>query len=434
MLDWVLAESVHIGLTRVLDAQLAPISETAFTGIDCSWEFQCSLPQWHTEEILRDRLTELGGSVERGLTATSVRSADASVLVQVEHADGAAETIEAAWVIGAGGAHSVTRESMGGVLGGENYPGLALAADVQVTGELPRDASALIVSPAGYVLLAPLPDNRWITFVGDLADDEAALLRQDRSVPAIAASIRRRVPDALLLTDVTWASPFQMQRRIVAKLADRRRFLIGDAGHLSSPFGGEGLNSGLHDADNLGWKLALELQGRARPGLVASFAAERLAADRQILATSDRLHSLAHCAVDLARTGVAAPPLTSAQKVALTRSRTMLDVSYAGSPLCGAHEPGVTGPVPGERYPGRVALTGLAHQLLLTGEVDPSTVRRLADRWKGLVDISRAPAAPRSPGVLLVRPDGHVGFASARADVPALAALDAHLDSYLLPA
>ena len=110
VVDRVLAESVHLGFGRIFDAHLRQVGEIAFAGAGCLWEFQCSLPQWQTEQILAGRLAELGGAVERGVTAVSVRQRDDSVLVGLERADGSTETVEASWVIGAGGAHSVTRE------------------------------------------------------------------------------------------------------------------------------------------------------------------------------------------------------------------------------------------------------------------------------------------------------------------------------------
>jgi 6-methylpretetramide 4-monooxygenase / 4-hydroxy-6-methylpretetramide 12a-monooxygenase len=440
VVDRVLAESVHLGFARIFDAHLRQVGEIAFAGVGCPWEFQCSLPQWRTERILADRLVELGGAVERGVTVVFLRQRDDGVLVGLERADGSTETVEASWVIGAGGAHSVTRESMAESLVGTTYPGTSLVADGVVTCGLPRDGSALIASPEGYVLLVPLPGERWLTFVGDLDEGEARRLAGDRATGVVAAMIERRVPEGIRVEQVAWASPFRMHRRLVPQLADERCFLLGDAGHLSSPFGGEGLNSGIHDGYNLGWKLALEVRGRARHGLLESFAPERLTADRHVLEVSDRLHELAYRAVESARTGIAPVPPTPAQVAAMVRSRSMLDVSYAGSPLVGEYPAGRRTPMtpaPGDRYPDRAALTGTEHHLLLFGATADADVVPLRRRWRGLVDISHVTADPRraglgTAGAVLVRPDGHIGF-RAPADSAGLGALDSHLDSYLIP-
>ena len=239
VVDRTLASSMHLGFARVYDADLGLVCELAFAGSGCPWEFQCSLPQWRTEEILAERLIELGGAVERGVAAVSIEPRDDGVLVGLERADGELETAEAAWVIGAGGAHSLTRSSMDETLEGETYPGVALVGDVRVSCGLPRDGSALVVTPAGYVLLAPLPDERWITFVGDLQPEEAERLASDTSLDAMAATMKRRIASDIQVEDVAWASQFRMHNRLVPRLAERRRFLLGDAGHLSSPIVGE---------------------------------------------------------------------------------------------------------------------------------------------------------------------------------------------------
>src|SRR3984885_126720 len=330
-------ESEHLRFARLYDAQLRQVGETAFAGVGCEWEFQCSLPQWRTERILADRFVELGGTVERGVEPVSVRQRDDGVLIGLKRADGTAETVEASWVIGAGGAHSVTRESMAETLAGTTYPGTSVVASGIMACGLPRDGSALIASAAGWVLVVPLPGGNWLTFVGDVNEDEAQTLTSDPKTGAVAAMIERRVALGIGVEEVAWAAPFRMHRRLVPQLADGRCFLLGDAGHLSSPFGGEGLNSGIHDGSNLAWKLALELRGRGRPGLLESFAAERLAADRHVLEVSDRLHQLAYRSVESARTGVVPAPLTPAEVAAMGRSRRLVSVSYTGSPLVGAH-------------------------------------------------------------------------------------------------
>jgi 6-methylpretetramide 4-monooxygenase / 4-hydroxy-6-methylpretetramide 12a-monooxygenase len=442
-LDPFLARSIHLDYARVFNDQLEVVGEIAFAGAGCPCEFQCSLPQYRTEEILTDRLTELGGKVERGVSASSMDTTADDVVVNLEHVDGSEETAHVQWVIGAGGAHSITRESLDETLLGETYPGTALAADVRVSCGLPRDGTALIASPEGYILLGPLPDDRWITFIGDLHPDEAERLNQDASVEAVAASIERRAGDRVRLEDIAWASPFHMHRRLVSRLAGERRFLLGDAGHLSSPFGGEGLNSGLQDAHNLAWKLALVLQGRGRPVLLDSFASERLSADAHVLEVSDHIHQMAHGAVQAARTGVRPDPPTPEQVAAVVQSRSMLDVSYAGSPLVGEYvAPDADlppGPGPGERYPDRAGLSGTGHHVLFFGDADEEALDRLQDRWDGLLEVVRSNGDPahggvRDGGAVLVRPDGHIGFRASSADAAGLSALDSHLESYLIPA
>lgn len=441
VLDRVLAESVHLRFARLFDAHLRQVGETAFAGAGCPWEFQCSLPQWRTERILADRLVELGGNVERGVEAVSVRQRDDGALIRLKRADGTSEVVEASWVIGAGGAHSVTRESMAETLAGTTYPGTSLVASGIMTCGLPRDSSALIASPEGWVLVVPLPGGHWLTFVGDLDEGEARRLTSDPATGAVAAMIERRVAQGIRVEEVAWAAPFRMHRRLVPQLADRRCFLLGDAGHLSSPFGGEGLNSGIHDGSNLGWKLALELRGRARPCLLESFAAERLAADRHVLMVSDRLHQLAYRAVESARTGIVPATPTPAEVAAMVQSRSMLDVSYAGSPLVGEYPAGTRTPMTpaaGDRYPDRAALAGTGHHLLLFGAAEDAGIMRLQRRWRGLVEISHATGDPRRAGLaaggaVLVRPDGHIGFRTP-ANSAGLGELDSHLDSYLISA
>jgi 6-methylpretetramide 4-monooxygenase / 4-hydroxy-6-methylpretetramide 12a-monooxygenase len=281
--------------------------------------------------------------------------------------------------------------------------------------------------------------------VGDLDEGEIRRLDSDTSIGAVAAAIKRRLADAISVSEVAWAAPFRMHHRLVPRLAGQRWFLLGDAGHLSSPFGGEGLNSGIHDGHNLGWKLALQLRGRARPALLESFASERLAADRHVLAVSDRLHQLAHRAVESAQTGSFPAPPTPAQAAAMVQSRSMLDVSYASTPLvgeyleAGARPAPATAPSPGDRYSDRTSLPGTKHHLLIFGEAADEGITRLRRKWHDLVEVTHAAADPQraglaGPGAVLVRPDGRIGFRASPAGPDGLAALDAHLGTYLVPA
>jgi 2-polyprenyl-6-methoxyphenol hydroxylase-like FAD-dependent oxidoreductase len=429
----------HVRGARLYGPGMTELGGMSHDGIDCRCKFQCSLPQFETQRILEAHLASLGGVVERGVTATKLEAETDEVLVELVHADGGAETVHPSVVIGAGGAHSVTRHSMSEPLEGATYRGHFLVADIAMPAPFPRDEAGVVCSPNGLLLLAPLPGGRWITFQ-DLEEEVETVSAED-----VMARIQARLGGKYRPTDVAWFTPFRMHRRIVSRLAHGRRFLIGDAAHLSSPFGGEGLNSGLHDGYDLAWKLALVLRGRARPSLLDDYVAERLIADRHVLEVSDQVHTSIIDVADAVRQGREVhPAVVDPIAAALQRNaRAMIDVDYAGSPLVADHgrsEGGNGGPHPGQRYPDWTRFAGTSHHVLVFGPVaHAALLARLGSRWSGLVQISHNPsvdparAGVPAGGVILLRPDGHIGFRYPSAEAEAFTTLDRHFASYLIP-
>jgi len=444
VLEQFLERSVRVRRIRFYARGLVPLDTRTFSGIGCVHEYQCSLPQWQTEAILTEHLNGFGVFVERGTTVLSIEENADALDVRLRGPDGEIETASFRYVLGAGGAHSITRGSMHDSLSGDTYAGRYIAADISIG--LPHDPEEAMIFAGheGFVLLAPLPENHWITFV-DLDPDSLDIDQKDTpELAQVSALLNRRIGVSAGVTDLRWASHFVMHKRMARHLADGRRFLMGDAAHLSSPIAGEGLNSALMDAADIAWKLALVVRGAAQDSLLDTYEIERQLADRRVLEVSDMLHRRT---LGLATAPAASPepPSDPAHAVALARARAMLDISYAGSPLVGEHigsaatpTASIPGPGPGERFPDRIRLTGTLHHLLLFGAISlPDTFRH---RWQHLVsitpgaDFGLAGSGVYPDGALLVRPDGFIGYRLAQTDEGGITALDAHLASYLVPA
>jgi hypothetical protein len=289
------------------------------------------------------------------------------------------------------------------------------------------------------LLLAPLRGGRWISFQ-DLDEPIDTV-----PVEEVVARVIARVGEKYHPTDLDWFAPFRMHRRIVSRLADGKRFLIGDAAHLSSPFGGDGLNAGLHDGCVLAWKLALVLRGQATKAIVDGYITERRIADNHVLDVSDQVHCSIADVVDAARErreirAAVVDPITAAL---MCNSRAMIDVDYSGSPQVADYGAGgvmTNGPHPGRWYPAWSHFGGTSHCVRVLGDVaDKELLARFNRRWSKVVEISEDPSADRqraglaANGIVMIRPDGHIGFRFPSTDPDAFRTLDRHLSSYLMP-
>ena len=431
-----LAESVRIKEIELLGPGQVRIRLAQFAGLGCKYEFQCSQPQWRTEAVLRDHLAGQGLQVEFGVEATSI-AADGDGVTVILDKLAPKEVVRADYLIGAGGGHSLTRQSMQEHLDGETYGGRYIVADLKFVFPCPPGRGRVVVGASGFVVVSPLPEGRFLIFVNR---EKADRNEGPPTASELAALLNARIGTDVGLSDLRWTSYFQMHKRVVPALSDGRRFLLGDAGHLSSPMAGEGINSALMDGADIAWKLALVLRGAAKPSLLHTYAIERGLADRHVLEVSNDIHSLVMQLVEKCRAGEAPslPAQDPAEALASVRTRSMLDVSYKGSLLVDAGV-GDTQPAPGARFPGWCDLDGATHHLIVSG--DAPRLDNFQARWGGLVTVVQWEGASvlakhaglAEGGMVLVLPDGFVGLSRASADAVAMKSLDAHLSTYLQP-
>ena len=246
--------------------------------------YQASLitPEWRIEEALRLRLAELGSAVEFGTALDGFAQADESVSATVV-TGGAVETITARWLVGCDGGHSTVRKQAGIAFVGETREEVRMiVADVGVDG-IERDAWHMWRHEDGFVSLCPLPSTNAFQYQAGLppGQDPALTLENMQAIldrRSGRTDIRLRAPE--------WSSLWRANVRLVDRYRDGHVFLAGDAAHIHSPAGGLGMNTGIQDAHNLGWKLAAVAKG-ASPTLLDSYEAERRPIAIGALALSD---------------------------------------------------------------------------------------------------------------------------------------------------
>ena len=386
--------------------------------------------QWHTELLALDQ------------------SAD-YVTAKLKQADGTTREITAAYVAGCDGGHSAVRELSHIDFPGAPYEQVFFVADTEASGAMVPDELNVYLWRDGFHLFFPIHgQDRW-RVIGVLPKQFRE--REDLRFEDLSADISREVGGNLTFKQCPWFSTYCIHHRVAEKFRERRCFLLGDAAHVHSPMGGQGMNTGLQDAYNLAWKLALVINGQADPQLLDTYAAERLPVARRLLSSTDRAFTLLVAETWLAslfRTRILARIAAFAMRFAHSRqiafrALSQTGIAYRHSPLSKTG-PGLPAAAPraGDRFPwlrlklrqdGPVqdlyaSLDDTCFNLLVLGQPQVTVAPLAWGPWLRTYVIPREPvndhalarAQLTGPLFYLLRPDGHVGLAGTHFDASAV--------------
>ena len=268
------------------------IAQIDLTSVASPFPFALSLPQSETERLLGENLSSLGIEVERGVELTGLTQTSDAVRAVLRHGDGREEIVETPWLIGCDGAHSTTRHLLEMDFEGAQYDESFILADVQLESTLARDRVHLFLGEDGVLGVIAFAQNRW-RIVANIPPESRDRSLPDLTLPEVQALLDRRAIPGLQASDPVWLARFHISHRKVREFRLLRVFLAGDAAHIHSPAGGQGMNTGIQDAFNLAWKLALVVRGLAPAQLLASYHVEREPVARDVLNLTDRITRMA---------------------------------------------------------------------------------------------------------------------------------------------
>jgi 2-polyprenyl-6-methoxyphenol hydroxylase-like FAD-dependent oxidoreductase len=253
-----------------------------FSALPSAYPYTLLVPQSTTEQVLLDRLVELGGTVVRPKTLTSITQDDDGVTAVFDDGD----VLRARFVVGADGIHSTVREHAGIGFTGGTYDESFVLADVRLTGDAPVEEVVLFWATAGLTVVAPLPGGTF-RIVAPVPDAPA-----EPSIAFVQQLLDDRSAGSVRVTEVVWGSRFRIQHRVADTYRAGRLLLIGDAAHVHSPAGGQGMNLGIQDAVALAGALAAVLDGGS-PTLLDDYSDTRRPIARDVVTLTDRLTRLA---------------------------------------------------------------------------------------------------------------------------------------------
>jgi 2-polyprenyl-6-methoxyphenol hydroxylase-like FAD-dependent oxidoreductase len=394
------------------------------------YAFALVFPQDAHEKVLIARLAELGIHVERQTELLRFTQNDGGVTATLRRPDGSEEKCEAVYLAGCDGASSIVRTQSEIQFPGGTYTGLFYVADVVAKGAAVDGDLNVDIEDADFILLFPLKGKGNVRLVGTVRDlpegDHAALTFED---------VRGKAIEHLKLDveKVNWFSTYRVHHRVALRFRDRRAFLLGDAAHIHSPVGGQGMNTGIGDAVNLAWKIAAVLKGNAPADLLDTYEPERIAFARRLVTTTDRGFTVvtnrsAFARVIRTRLVPLVMPLVSRLKVFqrllfTTVSQTLvnyrhstLSVGTAGKVHGGDRLPWVDLGAAGDNF---APLTSLQWQVHVYGEAKDGLRDACNDLRLPLHVFSWRPEIQRTGlkngAMYLIRPDGYVSLADADA-------------------
>jgi 2-polyprenyl-6-methoxyphenol hydroxylase-like FAD-dependent oxidoreductase len=443
----------------------AKVASVELDGLDSPFPFMLSIPEDETERILTEQLEQLGGRVERGVEFVGLEQRERNVRARLRSLHDGERTLEASWVIGTDGIHSGVREAIGDEFEGHDYPALWGVADAHLAGWRQSSSHATVQIEPPVVIAFPLRDGRWRFTFRPESKDHDVLTTVGARLAAISPGAALRDPDEPQL--------FHTHARVARRYRIGRVLLAGDAAHASTPFEGHGMNTGIHDSYNLGWKLALVVTGAAPETLLDSYEAERRPVAQAIARSGDDAEARAAQLAPTSRQALIQFLGTPEGRGAAAMAEAEIAFGYDRSPIVDEVVPDAQTSARGTQVGFRVGdatplqgrnrssclheLVGVpGHTLfLMLGEADPAAVeeglalasaaaKRYRPQVQAYVVIRNALNREAVPDELLcdptgalharlgaeqpcfcfVRPDGHLGF---RGEPPSLESLQAHL-------
>jgi 2-polyprenyl-6-methoxyphenol hydroxylase-like FAD-dependent oxidoreductase len=401
--------------------QLGPIGE----GLS-PFPFGIIFPQDEHERLLVEKLLALGVAVERRTTLDAVEERSNVVVARIRSAEGTLATCEATYVAGCDGARSRIRGAIGAGFPGGTYEHLFYVADVRARGAQMNQELHVMLDDAGFLGLFPLAGDSRARLIGTVRADAAGgaeALRWEH--------VDRRPIDriGLQVEAVNWFSTYHVHHRVADRFRRGRLFLLGDAAHIHSPVGGQGMNTGLGDAMNLAWKLAAVVGGRAKGDLLDTYEPERIAFARKLVATTDRVFQAASSegrVAEVVRTNIVpwiVPRIidTKLGRRVFFRALSQTGIEYRMSPWSatsvGAVRSGDRLPWVASAQPSQpdnfTPLRSLDWQVHVYGRASSDLRSQSAERRLPLhvfpFDQSAKAADLREDAVYLVRPDGYLG-------------------------